>query len=70
MSDSEIRRRAFAGFFRFSGSGHPTHDRQHDIDGVKYITIHDSTEHVLATYRVRNDGKLRQIKELPQLELI
>jgi len=69
-ADDELKRRAFAAYFRSNAD--MRHDVQPDaalssveiLDGKQYVVLRHAGG-ILACYRVRNDGMLKRLVRIP-----
>jgi hypothetical protein len=64
MATHELIRRALAAYGWSDGEPLPTATAIQKIGGLRYVLLHRSKA-LLAVYRVRNDGKLKRLKRLP-----
>jgi len=70
-NDDDLKRRAFAGYWRFARPGEPVaslDDTRADVlevGGKLYVTLTSGKVRV-AVFRVRNDGKLKRLVRPPR----
>lgn len=64
MATDELIRRALSAYGWSDGEPLPTATEIRRISGLRYVLLHRSKA-LLAVYRVRNDGKLKRLKRLP-----
>jgi len=61
----EMRRRAFAAWFRTGGTDQPDgHSGCVERDGKHYVVLFN-VNGILAVYRIRNDGNLKRLRRWP-----
>ena len=64
--EEDLRRRAFAAYFKAGGMDQPARDSGVEIvDGLKYVHLHAGGR-TLAVYRVDNLGRLKRLKRWPR----
>lgn len=69
--EDELKRRAFAGYWKYAREGQPdasfddTEAAVVEIDGLLYVTLTAGKRRV-AVFRVRHDGKLRRLVRIPR----
>ena len=64
--DIDLRRRAFAAYFRTGGSDQPAKESGvMVVNGKRYVHLF-STRGTLAVYRVENIGRLKRLRRWPK----
>ncbi len=69
--EDDLKRRAFAGYWRFARMGQPvarfdeTRADVVEVRGKLYVTLTSGKVRV-AVFRVRNDGKLKRLVRVPE----
>lgn len=64
--EDDLRRRAFAAYFKSGGTAQPSGSSGAIIvDGLKYVHLHNSGQ-TLAVYRVDTVGRLKRLKRWPK----
>ena len=62
FDEGDVRRRAFAAWFRTGGTDQPSDDSGVvEVEGKSYVAL-VNVRGILAVYRVRNDGVLKRLK--------
>lgn len=66
--DEKLVLRAMSAYFRHDGYMQPNRydTRVETIEGLRYVVLASGGNHILAVYRVRNDGKLKGLKRWPK----
>ena len=76
VDESDLTRRALAGYFRSGGTVQPVKTEVTEHDGKLYVVLYappkmyvildaPPMQDVLAIYRVRNDGMLKRLRRWP-----
>ncbi len=65
MATDEVVRRALAAYGWSDGEPLPSSAQLRTIKGLRYVVLSNRSK-VLALYRVRNDGKLKRMRRLPE----
>lgn len=64
--DEDLRRRAFAAFFKSGGTDQPSgQSGVMDVDGLRYVRLFSAGK-MLAVYRVDTVGRLKRLKRWPK----
>jgi hypothetical protein len=63
----DMTRRAFAAWYKGGGTHQPTGSASgwEEHDGLHYIVLREGG-HLMAVYRIRNDGTLRRMRRWPK----
>lgn len=64
MPADEVTRRALAAYGWSDGMPLPTSVKRRKLAGLDYVVLY-ARDKAIAVYRVRNDGKLKRLKRLP-----
>jgi len=71
LDEQDLKRRAFAGYWRFAREGQPvaTLDNTRadvvEVEKLLYVTLTTGKRRI-AVFRVRHDGKLRRLIRIPR----
>jgi hypothetical protein len=65
FDERDLRRRAFAAWYRTGGTAQPTSADVQTVDGLSYVRL--LGEHgILAVYRVESSARLKRLKRFPK----